>query len=115
MTEDLNNSSQHKFSLERGGGHKAPPLDEEVIDSCRERESVFFKDVVSEKKNANTGAMLLSNVPISGELLQDLAILLPGQFPKLTNLGQHKYVCKNVIVAVFMTAMEGKQEMPIPW
>lgn len=50
MMEDLNNSSQHKFSLERGGGHNAPPLDEEVIDSCRERESVFFKDVVSEKK-----------------------------------------------------------------
>lgn len=52
VMEDLNNSSQHKFSMERGGGHKAPPLDEEllVIDNCRERESVFFKNVVSEKK-----------------------------------------------------------------
>lgn len=86
-----------------------------MIDSCRERESVFFQDVVSETKNANTGAMLLSNVPISRELLQDLAILLPGQFPKLTNLGQHKHVCTYVIVAVFMIAMEGKQEMPIQW
>lgn len=58
---------------------------------------------------------MLSNVPISRELFQDLAILLPGQFPKLTNLGQHKHMCTNVIVAVFMIAMEGKQEMPIPW
>lgn len=83
--------------------------------TAAEKESQFSLRMWSLKKNANTGAMLLSNVPISGELLQDLAILLPGQFPKLTNLGQHKHVCTNVIVAVFMIAMEGKQEMPIPW
>lgn len=117
VTEDLNNSSQTQVQPGEGRWAQSPTLRWGAVGDWqlpRKRVS-FLSGCGLWKKNANTGAMLLSNVPISRELLQDLAILLPGQFPKLTNLGQHKHVCTYVIVAVFMIAMEGKQEMPIQW
>lgn len=100
--------ARQNFTMGRGG-QEVPPTAGEllVIDSCKERPS-FLQEHDLCVKNANFAVILLSNFSVISKLRKNLAILLPGQFPKFTNLCQLKHSYTKVLVALFMTATEGK-------